>query len=123
MVGTFACSICSKKFKTQGGRSRHMIPKHEENVIKGISVNELQSLLKHTQTDISQDLDYSIEVRNKISTIITEFEINRLHNVISPLYEKLEKISTQMTSWQCFMVILYVIVWFTFQIFHSRMLH
>ena len=90
MVGTFACSICSKKFKTQGGRSRHMISKHEENVIKGISVNELQSLLKHTQTDISQDLNYSIEVRNKISTITTEFEINRLHNVISPFYEKLE---------------------------------
>ena len=87
----FACSICSKKFKTQGGRSRHMISKHEENVIKGISLNELQSLLKHTQTDISQDLNYSIEVRNKISTIITEFEINRLHNVISPLSEKLEK--------------------------------
>ena len=58
-----------------------MISKHEENVIIGISVNELQSLLKHTQTDISQDLNYSIEVRNKISTIITEFEINRLHNV------------------------------------------
>ena len=100
-----------------------MISKHEENVIKGISVNELQSLLKHTQTDISQDLNYLIEVRNKISTIINEFEINRLHNVISPLYEKLEKIATQMTSWQCFMVILYVIVWFTFQIFHSRLLH
>ena len=91
VVGTFACSICSKKSKTQGGRSRHMISKHEENVLKGISVNELQSLLKHTQTDISQDLNYLIEVRNKISTIITKFEINRLHNVISPLYEKLGK--------------------------------
>ena len=68
-----------------------MISKHEENVIKGISVNELQSLLKHTQTDISQDLNYSIEVRNKISTIITDFEINRLHNVIFLLYEKMEK--------------------------------
>ena len=82
-VETFACPTCSKTFKTQGGLSKTF-----ENFINGITVNDLWSLLKYTQANISQDLNYSNDVRNKIY-LITQFVVSQLHNDISPIYETL----------------------------------
>ena len=53
MVGKFACSFCSKVDFLD------VLSKHNEKVINGITVIELLSLLKGTQANISEDLNYS----------------------------------------------------------------